>query len=157
MARKFQNPANDHIETVDSESSFGAFFLGFIYLIYKGLWPHVFIWLLVVVIPGLLSNGILLVLTVPLTSIFYGMAIQQILAARYLNRGWREVTAGTTSDDTGLAASTAAILASPDPMLPRKPAATKAADVKLCPFCAEEIRAAAIRCKHCRADLPATV
>lgn len=156
MARTFQNPANRHEESVGIGSSVGVFFLGLIYLAYKGLWAHVFIWLLVVVVPNF-SGAPLFVFTLPLASIFYAMAIQQILAARYLSKGWREVTPLPPDEAQDLASSTAHILSMPDPMLPRQsaqaPAAT--ADTKTCPYCAEEVKVAATRCKHCHSDLPA--
>lgn len=36
------------------------------------------------------------------------------------------------------------------------PPAAPAADTRLCPFCAEEVKVQAIKCKHCQADLSAT-
>jgi hypothetical protein len=156
MARIFQNPVNNHAESVDFGSSVAAFLLGFIYLAYKGLWSHVFIWLVLVIIPSVLSGGILSVLTVPFAALLYAFCIQGILARRYLNQGWSEVGvvgAKASYEDRELAASTAAILAGPDPMLPRPSIGTKASDVKLCPFCAEEVKVAAVRCKHCQADI----
>jgi len=154
MTRIFQNPANRHEEAVGGGSSAGVFFLGLIYLAYKGLWSHVFIWLLVVVVPNF-SGVPLVIFTLPLASIVYAMTIQQILATRYLNRGWREV-ATSDSEVDALAKSTANILSAPDPMLPRPgdAAPLRAGDKKICPYCAEEVKAAAIRCKHCQADLP---
>jgi len=148
MPRKFQNPANNHEETVGAGASVGAFFLGGLYLIYKGLWPHFFVWTIVIGL-GAVVDPYTFILTVPLLSIFYCLAIQQILATRYLRRGWLEV-GPTVSTDDELAKSTSTVLAGPDPMLPR---ASKG-DTKLCPFCAEEVKVAAIRCKHCQADLP---
>ena len=32
-------------------------------------------------------------------------------------------------------------------------AASDAAGIKVCPFCAEEVKAAAVRCKHCGSDI----
>jgi hypothetical protein len=70
MARTFENPANRHQETIGGGSSLGVFFLGVIYLVYKGLWAHVFIWLLVVVAPNF-SGAPLVIFTLPLASIFW--------------------------------------------------------------------------------------
>lgn len=158
MARTFQNPANKHEETIGVSSSVAAFFFGLIYLAYKGLWAHVFIWLLVVVVPSAASGAPIFVLTLPLASIFYGLAIQQILAARYLRRGWIEVTTTSTDGGIDLAAATASILAAPDPMQPRpRPVQpSRSEDTKICPFCAEEVKAAAVKCKHCQSDLAGT-
>lgn len=153
MARKFLNPANNHEETVTAGSSFAAFFLGIIYLAYKGLWGHVFIWLLVVALPGVLSGGPLLVIALPLASICYALGIQSILATRYLSRGWREATSAPTYDEQQLAAATQSLLSTPDPMQPRTKLGASAGATKICPYCAEEVKAAAIRCKHCQADL----
>jgi hypothetical protein len=151
MSRTFENQANNHRETVDFGSSVAVLFFGLIYRAYRGLWSHVLIWFVVVVGPTLLGAGFLTVLAFPLVSLFYVLTIQSFLSDRYLSRGWREVKKGAPERSDDLAIATARILAGPDPMLPRGPAAA----TKLCPFCAEEVKAAAIRCKHCQADLPA--
>jgi hypothetical protein len=155
MARTFQNPANNHNESVGMGSSAGAFFFGPIYLVYKGLWAHAFIWLLVVILPAALSGEPIFIFTGPAASLFYGLGIQQILAGRYLRQGWKEVTSGPSFDTQELAVTTAALLSTPDPRLPRaKPVpASTAGPTKICPFCAEEVKAAAVKCKHCQSEL----
>jgi hypothetical protein len=144
MARTFENPANRHQETVDGSDSLGVFFLGMLYLLYKGLWAHVLVWCLVVVVPAL-SFGPFLIFSLPLASIGYAVTIQGILSSRYLNKGWREVTAAEQPPSPGRVIASAT-------------AATPVSDgMKLCPYCAEEVKAAATKCKHCQSDLPITV
>jgi hypothetical protein len=150
MSRTFENPANGHQEQVDGVATVGVIFFGLFYFLYKGLWAHALIWFVVVVLPSAFTGEPFYVMTLPLAAFCYAFPIQHILATRYLSRGWREVPRGESREDE-LAESTAAVLAGPDPMLPRVPKA----DTKLCPFCAEEVKAAAIRCKHCQADLAA--
>lgn len=167
MTRVFENPANGHTEEVGSGASFGVFFLGMIYLIYKGLWAHVFIWFLVVVLPSLVAGAPILVFTLPAVSIGYAIGIQEILANKYLEKGWRDPSATAPSKSPlGIAKN----IGQPQPIPPRvlgqpdsvfNPSSVKlepasgGQTTKICPFCAEEIKAAAIKCKHCQSDLAA--
>jgi len=131
MARTFENPINRHQETISSSDGLAVFFLGLLYLIFEGLWNHVFIWLLIVIGPAFVFGPIVIIITLPSVAIAYALGIQEILAGRYLRNGWREVIAGGAS-----------------------PSSSSADGMKLCPYCAEEVKAAASMCKHCQSDLP---
>lgn len=146
MARTFENPANRHRETVGTSDSFGVFFLGMFYLLYKGLWAHVFVWFLLVVVPAL-AAGPLVVLTLPIVAIGYAIGIQSILASRYVSNGWREVAQAEAPPSPGQVQPGASLP-------PAAPAVPIAEGMKLCPYCAEEVKAAATKCKHCQSDLP---
>lgn len=129
MERTFRNPANGHTESVGGESWLAVLIFGAFYLAYKGLWGHFFIWVLLVVGFSVLTGGPGLIIALPLVSIGYAFGIKGILTNSYLRRGWVEVSGGAQS--------------------------TEASDVRDCPFCAETIKCAAIKCKHCGADVEA--
>lgn len=139
MSQRFKNPANGYIEEVDYNACFEVFFLGPLYLAVKGLWGHVFIWLAVVVPLGVISGGFLFLVTIPVASICYAFSIQGILQKKYLGKGWVVETDAKRRRSTWPSVETAEPTLNPL--------------TKICPFCAEEIKAEAIRCKHCQADL----
>lgn len=124
----FKNTANGHTEYVGGGASAGVFFFGAIYLAIKGLWAHVFIWIAVVGGLTVLTGGPGLLIALPLAGIIYACAIQSILESSYLKRGWVRVEAQAVHSPTA---------------------------ERTCPLCAETIKMAAVKCKHCGADVEA--
>jgi hypothetical protein len=150
--RTFKHPTNGYTESVGFGSSVGVFFLGALYLAIKGLWRHVFIWLVIVVPISLLTGGVGLVLLVPLACLIYAIAIQDILVKDYLVKGWIETTNGMNSK----VPSTSSEITEPWRTFD-KPSSPAKLDTKpehkKCPFCAEDIKVEAIKCKHCQSEL----
>ncbi|MES2868911.1 MAG: hypothetical protein V4749_05010 [Pseudomonadota bacterium] len=130
MERTFRNPANGHTESVGGASWLAVLIFGAFYLAYKGLWGHFFIWLLLVGGFSVLTGGPGLIIALPLASIGYAIGINSILTNSYLRKGWVEVSGDSAGAQTS--------------------------DLRDCPFCAETIKCAAIKCKHCGADVEAT-
>lgn len=131
--RTFENPMNGHRESVGAGSAVAAFFLGIFYLMYRGLWSHVIVIVLLSVVLGAATGGPGLLLMLPVW-IIYAVMAPGIIATRYLRRGWKEVGAEPEPRHQWL-----------EP--------TIAMEEKKCPFCAEVIKAAAVKCKHCGSDL----
>lgn len=154
MATTFENPANGYREEVNSDACYGMFFFGALYLVYKGLWKHVFIWPLIVGIPTVASGGVAIIIVLPLVTIIYTMLIQDILDSDYLRRGWKEVP---DSEQKSIDATNSLIdEAKKEPWrVFNDPVASAPSEFKKCPFCAEQVRQEAIKCKHCHSDLSA--
>jgi hypothetical protein len=132
MARTFQNPFNGHREKVFGDSWVGALLFGPFYLAAKGLWRHFFIWVLILSAVRALTGMAGIIIALPILSIIYALSIQGILTNSYLRKGWVEVAEGAV-----------------------KPMISSADSERHCPFCAETIKRAAVKCKHCGSDLEA--
>jgi len=150
--RMFENPANGHRESVAWSDGLAAALFGIFYLAFKGLWSITFIWLAAafILIGGMGGSGFIILFPIQLG---LACAVPSSLANRYLQRGWREVRGDEPT------ARHIPPVSDPDPVerfLSRQQAPEQNHDTKPCPFCAEDIKAAAIRCKHCQADLTAT-
>ena len=130
MTKVFKNPLNGHKEKVFGDSWVGVLLLGAFYLAAKGLWGHFFLWILSVIAMTALLGTSGLIIAVPAASIAYAFSIQRILANTYLRKGWVEVSGIDANVDS-----------------------VRSTNERSCPFCAETIKSAAIKCKHCSADL----
>lgn len=139
MARAFRNTANGHIEEVGAGQSIMAFLFCGPYLLIKGLWGHFAIVMLLttpLAVAVALSArsagaGFMMGLFASLiVGLIYAFSIQGILASRYLRSGWVEVREQRGGANAATESTT-----------------------RKCPFCAEEILAAAKRCKHCHAEI----
>lgn len=124
----FKNTVNGHVEHVGGGASVGVLFFGALYLVFKGLWAHFFIWMVVVGGFAALTGGPGLLVALPVVGVIYACTIQIILESAYLKKGWVRVEPG---------------------------AGNSSSSERACPLCAEMIKIAAIRCKHCGAEVEA--
>lgn len=91
MAHVFRHPHTGRRETVGVRCSLCVLVAGIAYLAYKRQWMHVIMAAIILAIPVYLCCSSMLGFTLPLVSIAYSLAIQDILAADYLERGWVEL------------------------------------------------------------------
>ena len=141
---RFKNPANGYVEERGLYSLWTLLF-GPLYFLVAGLWRPLGLWVMLGVV--LYSSfGPPATLFMIMTNIVQAVMAESMVRAAYLRRGWADVTNGEPAPkESEPAASSAA-----------KPAGVSgASETRLCPMCAEEIKAAAIKCKHCGSDVPA--
>lgn len=145
----FTNPANGHVEQVDSGTTVRSLLFGIFYFAAKGIWRHVFIQmtLIVVFFATLGPPGTLLAIAM---WIGYALGAQSIVAEDYLRRGW--VRSGQLDLlDVSERPEPSWMTGKPVPRPP--PTVAVVPETKVCPFCAETILKAAIKCKHCGSDV----
>lgn len=83
----FENPTNGYRETVSGNSIAGAFFLGPLYLLAKGLWTHALIWTCIAVALAMLAKPAVLIL-LPI----YATVTPSLMKAHFLRKGWKDVS-----------------------------------------------------------------
>ncbi|MCJ2375193.1 zinc ribbon domain-containing protein [Pseudomonas sp. RGM 3321] len=128
MPTTFRNSTNGHAETVGDAVWAGPLFLGVFYLAYRGLWAHVVCWLVFVGGIAFLTGGPGVIIALPIASIGYAIGIKGILESSYLKRGWIKSGSGDLE-------------------------AIQSLSERQCPLCAETIKKAAVKCKHCGAEI----
>ena len=104
-----------------------TFLFGAIYLAIRGLWGHAAIYFIINFII-ILSAGPVVLFSLLATSTIYAICVNGILRRKYLLNDWIEVKPGSSVGSWDK-------------------------QKKSCPFCAEEILAEAIKCKHCGSSI----
>lgn len=144
MTRQFQNPLNGHSEYVTRWAHLWAALFGLFYFAVKGQWRHVVAQVVVIALllaafgpPGTLFAGVMWIV--------YAIMAPGILATSYLRNGWIEVEPGYALDFPPKVAAPPAPAPAPAPAVASGPGP----DERVCPFCAENIKKAAIKCRHC--------
>jgi hypothetical protein len=92
----FENPQNGYKEEVSRLTWLWCFLFGGFYLMYKGLWAHVFIFFGVIVGLAIITGGPG-AMVAPILWIAYAITTPGILKSKYLRMGWKLVETGAQS------------------------------------------------------------
>jgi len=132
---QFKNPENGYTED-KSAPWLWALLFGGLYFIVCGLWAPSIIWLLLAIGLYELHFSPPATILMPLVGVVYAFLAPGLVRNSYLRKGWVEVK---NSESIGMAGYVSGKMQTPEE--------------KTCPFCAEKIKYAAIKCKHCGADI----
>lgn len=91
MAITFEHPANGYREKIGWLTAFWTLLFGPIYLAVRGLWPHVLVWLAIVVISFALGGPLLGYIAGAICTFCYACATPELLYRQYQRAGWKEV------------------------------------------------------------------
>lgn len=151
---QFKNPANGHIETRSMPALWTLLFGG-LYFIAVGVWGPLIIWFILAVFlfAAMGAPATMLMLVV---NVVYALLSPGLVRSSYLRKGWIEVTG---NDTVSAKAASNPYLQPYSPNAPAEPVTVTEvnapasqevlATTRRCPFCAEDIRVEAIKCKHC--------
>lgn len=142
MSRKFVNSQGTYEEEVGIGTNFAVLFFGPLALAAYGLWRHFIVWILCVVSGSAIHVGFGILAHLVMT-FYYTFLSSDYRCESYLESGWREVKSDNRLNEIDAGDIESDFEESED--LDK--------DNKICPFCAETIKAAAIKCKHCGSDL----
>lgn len=127
---KFKNPENNFIESRTLPALWALLFGG-LYFVVCGAWGHVVVWVIVAIMIGSLMGPMAVPFWIIL-NVVYAVMAPSVVKQQYLRRGWIEVDHAEGDNST-----------STTPKL------------RKCPFCAEEIKVEAVKCKHCGSEVTA--
>lgn len=143
----YVNPTTGHQEEVsDAATWIYAFLFGTFYFMFKGVWRHVLVQLVLIVLLYALfgAPGTMFVFVM---WVVYAFCAKTIIENHLARQGYRHAPSASTTpfNPSGLTH------AAPRPAPAQTPAPRQ--PVRACPFCAEEILAAARKCKHCGSEV----
>lgn len=142
---EFRNPENGYTESRSAPWLWTLLFGGF-YFAAIGLWTPFVLWILIAIaLVALLHVAGMLLMTI--VWLVFAVMAPNLVRNSYLRRGWVEVSSSADSPLAGRV-EVPNRTASPPTAATSRPSQV-GSEYRRCPFCAEEIRIEAIKCKHC--------